>query len=295
MSQTSSSKNPLIIVLALLLLASVGGNIFQFFHTREVIVQRDLEIVKTDSIAKRKAELDKEYNDAIEELNQFKGQSEQLDSLLKEANLKIEEQRKKIAKLIDQNQDYQVLKQRMDEMRKEKEFYLKEIARLQEENNLLKSQNTELLVKVDQTTSENKTLKGKVETASKLQVISISPKPVNTTAGGKEKDTDKAKKTDQLNISFTIGENPLATNGDHTVYLRVFNPEGFILSDGSVKKFTSESGSEIPYSRSIQINYDGSKISKVITWKQDVFSAGVYKIEIYIDGYLAGTEKLTLY
>lgn len=295
MSEKASSKSPVIIVLLLLLLASVGGNIFQFFHTREVVVTLEKETVVKDSLQERQNWLETEYNDAVTELNQFKGQSEQLDSLLKVANEKIEEQRKKISSLIHQNQDYQVLKQRMDEMRQEKEFYLKEIARLQEENNMLKKENTELLVKVDQTSDENKTLKGKVETASKLQVITINPKPVNVTAGGKEKDTDKAKKTDKLNISFTIGENPLAATGNHTIYLRIFNSEGFILSDGSVKKFTTDSGSEMPYSRSVQVNYDGSKISKTVDWKQDVFSEGVYKIEIYIDGYMAGTEKVTLY
>jgi len=291
----NSSKNILITVLGLLLLASVGGNIFQYFHTREVIVERERIRVETDSIAMRKNELEVQYTSTVEELNQYRGKSEQLDSLLAVANVKIEEQRKRIAHLIDQNEDYQIIKMRLEEMRQEKEFYLKEIERLTKENNLLKSENTELSVKLDQTTEENKDLKGKVDVASKLRVISLTPRPVNVTNAGKEKDTDKANRTDRLSISFTIGENPLAQTGNHTIYLRVFNPEGYILSDGSVKKFRNEAGDEMPYSRSIQVNYDGGKLGKVITWEQDAFSSGVYKVEIYIDSYLAGTEKLTLY
>lgn len=291
----NTSKNILITILSLLLLASVGGNVFQYFHTREVVVERERIMLQTDSIAMRKNELEVEFNSAVEELNQYKGKSEQLDSLLAEANIKIEEQRKRIAVLIDKNEDYQIVRQRLDEMREEKEFYLKEIERLTAENNMLKSENTELSVKLDQTSQENKDLKGKVDVASKLRVVSLTPKPINLTSGGKEKDTDKANKTDRLSISFTIGDNPLASTGNHTVYLRVFNAEGYILSDGSVKKFKNENGDDIPYSRNIQVNYDGNKLSKVITWEQEVFSSGVYRVEIYIDSYLAGTEKLTLY
>lgn len=290
-----SSKNILIVVLSLLLLASLGGNIFQYFHTREVVVERNNFAIQKDTIEQRKQQLEAEFKDAMEDLNQYKGKSEQLDSLLAEANAKIEEQRKRIAYLIDQNEDYQILRQRMDEMRKEKEFYLKEIERLTQENNMLKSENTELTVKLDQTSEENKDLKVKVDKASKLKVTTINPKAYNISAGGKEKETDKAKKTEKLSIGITIDENPLAQTGDHTVYLRIFNPDGFILSDGTVRKFKTESGDELPYSRSIKINYDGQKQGKSISWEQDVFSAGTYKIEIYIDSYLAGSEKLSLY
>jgi hypothetical protein len=292
---SNSSRNIVIAVLSLLLLASLGGNVFQYFHTREVIVEREKILVQADSIAMRKNELEVEYNSAIEELNQYKGKSAQMDSLLAVANAKIEEQHKKISQLIAKNEDYQIVRQRLDEMRLEKEFYLKEIERLTTENNMLKSENNTLSVKLDQTSQENKDLKGKVDVASKLRMVSVTPKPVNLTNSGKEKDTDKANKTDRLSIAFTIGDNPLAQTGNHTVYLRVFNSEGYILSDGSVKKFKNESGEDIPYSRSIQVNYDGNKLSKVITWEQDAFSSGVYRVELYIDSYLAGSEKVTLY
>ncbi len=295
--QKSSGKNIIIGVLALLLLASIAGNVFQFFNIKEIVQEKEVTKLVVDSLTIREQRLEMEYNNSIAQLEQFKGENEEMDSLLQEAYAKIEDQKKKISRLINENQDYQILQQRFAELKETTAFYLQEIARLQEENRVLKGQVTELSVKVDQTETENKDLKGKVDVASKLKVGGMTIKGLSVTNGGKEKETDKAKKTERLSISYTIDDNPLAQTGQHTIYFRILNPDGFVLADAgqSVKKFKSEKGDDIPYSRSVTVNFDGSKLSKVITWDQDAFNAGTYKIEVYIDGYFAGSDKLSLY
>jgi hypothetical protein len=295
--QKSSGKNIIIGVLALLLLASIAGNVFQFFNIKEIVQEKEVTKLVVDSLTIREQRLEMEYNNSIAQLEQFKGENEEMDSLLQEAYAKIEDQKKKISRLINENQDYQILQQRFAELKETTEFYLQEIARLQEENRVLKGQVTELSVKVDQTETENKDLKGKVDVASKLKVGGMTIKGLSVTNGGKEKETDKAKKTERLSISYTIDDNPLAQTGQHTIYFRILNPDGFVLADAgqSVKKFKSEKGDDIPYSRSVTVNFDGSKLSKVITWDQEAFNAGTYKIEVYIDGYFAGSDKLSLY
>lgn len=293
----SYGKNIIIVVLGLLLVASVGGNIFQFFNTKEIIIEKEKTKLVVDSLTIRKDRLEVEYNASISQLEQFKGENEQMDSLLEQAYAKIESQRKSISSLINQNQDYQILQQRFAELKQTTQFYLEEIARLQEENKVLKSENTSLTVELNQTTTENRDLKGKVDVASKLKIGGMGISGLSVTNGGKEKTTDKAKKTERLSINFTIEDNPLAQTGQHSIYLRIVNPDGFVLADAgqSVKKFKSEKGDDIPYSRSIVVNFDGSKLSKTITWDQDIFNAGSYKVEIYIDGYYAGGDKLNLY
>ncbi len=297
MSNEGKSKNYIITVLALLLLASVGGNIFQLFQNRQIIIEKEYITVQADSLSIRKQELELEYNAAIADLEQYKGRSAELDSLLAEAYTKLEEQKKQIARLIETKQDYQVLQQRYAELRKTANAYLERIEQLEAENKQLKHENTELSVALKQTTETNKELKGKVDVASKLKLNSISTKSLNVKNSGKEKETDKASKTERLSITIVVDENPLATTGNKTVYVRIISPEGNVMGDVSqgVRKFTTESGSEIPYSRSVNIYYDGQKLSKNITWDQDVFSKGVYQIEIYIDGVFAGSDKITLY
>lgn len=297
MSNERKSKNNIITVLALLLLASVGGNIFQYFQNQKIIVEKEYITIQADSISLRKQELELEYNNAIADLEQYKGRSAELDSLLAEAYVKLEEQKKQIARLIETKQDYQVLQQRYAELRKTANSYLERIEQLEAENKQLKYENTELSVALKQTKETNEELKGKVEVASRLKLNSITTKSLNVKNSGKEKETDKAVKTERLSITIVVDENPLASTGNKTVYLRIISPDGNVLGDVSqgVRKFTTESGSEIPYSRSVNINYDGQKLSKNITWDQDVFNKGVYQIEVYIDGALAGTDKITLY
>ncbi len=295
--QQSSGKKMLVIVLGLLLVASVAGNIFQFFNTKEIIHEKEVTKLVVDSLTIRKQRLEAEVKASIDQLEQFKGENAEMDSLLQEAYAKIEAQKKKINYLINENQDYQILQMKFAELQETTKFYMKEIERLQEENKILKGQVTDLSVQVDQTTSENKDLKGKVDIASKLKVGSIVTKGYSVTNGGKEKETDKAHKTERISISYTIDDNPLAQTGQHTIYFRILNPEGYVLADAgqSVKKFKSEKGDDISYSRSVTVNFDGGKLSKVITWDQDIFNAGTYKIEVYIDGYFAGSDKLSLY
>lgn len=297
MQSETKSKNTLITILALLLLASIGGNIFQFFQNRQILVQKEYITEQVDSISYRKQELEMEFSKAVEDLDQYKGRSAELDSLLAEAYTKLEDQRKQIARLIETKQDYQVLQQRYAELRKTADMYLQEIEKLNAENKQLKYENTELSVALKQTNEVNKNLKGKVDVASKLKLSQISTRAYNVKASGKEKETDKANKTERLTVNIVVDENALASTGNKTVYLRVLSPDGYVLGDVSqgVRKFMTENGAELPYSRSVSINYDGSKLSKIITWDQDAFTKGVYHVEIYIDNALAGTDKITLY
>jgi hypothetical protein len=297
MNNDIQRKNKIITVLSIALIISLLGNIFQLFTQKTVINEKEYFVEKSDSIETRKKELEKEFNDAIGELSVYKGKSASLDSLLEEAYQKLEQQKKQIGRLIETKQDYQVLQQRYAELKKTTEMYILEIEKLTKENTELKYQNTELSVALNQTKEVNKDLKTKVDVASKLKLSSISTKSFSVKSSGKEKETDKANRTERLNIAFTIDENPLATTGNKTVYVRVIGPQGFVLADvgQGVNKFITENNTEIPYSRSLNINFDGSKYSKVASWDQDAFAPGVYKIEIYIDGALAGSDKITLY
>lgn len=294
--EVTSSRNKWPLVLGILLLLSLAGNVYQFFHIREVVVLQERTEQEKDTLEVRKQELEEQFTEAIDELAAYRGRSEALDSLLAEANLKLEEQRRQISRLIDENQDYQVLQQRYDELRRTKEEYLLRIIALEEENKRLKFEVNELSVQLDQKSDEARTLSQKVDIASRLQVSSMSVAAFTVKGKeGNEKPTDKARRTDRLNIRFTVEENKVAPPGERTAYVRIFNPEGFVMADaGQIKKFPTAKGEELPYSRSIKVDFNGERISRTVAWDQDVFPPGTYKVEIYLDGYLVSSEQITL-
>ena len=297
-AENTHQKNKSIsLVLAVLLLCSLALNGYLLLRSSNQTTQILVMNQQVDTLAERKADLQKEVDIALADLEQFKGRGKALDSLLAEATQKIEEQKKQIAGLIASNQDYQVLKLRYAELQKTKNDYLKRLEALEEENKKLRYENTELTVALDQTRENNESLRTKVEIAAQLRIQSIQLQAVELRANGKEKNTDKAKKTDRISISFTLSQNSVAAQGPHQAYIRLLNPEGFVMADAGlgIEKFKTAQGQELPFSKKVDFVFTGEALEKQIVWQQDVFPAGTYSIEIYIDGQFSGTQKISLY
>ena len=285
-----------IILLALLLLGSVGGNIYQYLNTKEIIVEKENIQTVADTMSQRKTELEVEVMKITDELNQFQGRNEQLDSLLAEANEKIEQQKRQIAGLIDSKQDHQILQARYEDLRRLKDEYLRQIDQLLAENKELRYQNTELSVKVDKLNEKNTALNQQVEIASALKVQNIRLTPYKVRSSGKQVEVDKASKADRIHIAFTIIPNKLSASGDKIAYVRIINPEGFVVADFSqtTRVFTTREGKEMPYSRLVKFEYNGESTKAELNWEQEIFSKGEYSFEIYIDGDYAGGSQIVL-
>ncbi len=295
--KNQNQPNKLLALLVIVLILSVAGNIYQFFNNKQTIVRViERERERTDSVVILKMELEEEIKLVTEELEKYKGISAEMDALLEEAYQKIEDQKKQIARLIDTKQDYEVLKMRYADLQNLKNDYLIQIERLVEENKKLKFENTELSVAVRQLKDERTDLTQKVETAATLKIQDLRIGFFKTKANGKAVEVDKAKKGDRLQMDIVIPENKLATVGERDVYVRVLNPAGYVVADVSeaIKKFKTKSGTELNYTKSYKINYEGKRFETSFIWDNEVFSEGTYRIEIYIDGELAGNGSIVL-
>ena len=76
-----------------MLIASLGLNAYLF--TSKNTMQDDYKVEK-DSLITARVDVEKELTDTYTELNQYKGINSRLDSLLSEANGKVDEQKAKI-------------------------------------------------------------------------------------------------------------------------------------------------------------------------------------------------------
>lgn len=294
--QKKGGSKGAVVTLLILLLLSLGANVWQFFHTKEIRVESEKMTSELDTMSARRQELETEIAQVTGELDQFRGRSAEMDSLLADADRKIEEQRKQISGLIEQKKDYQILQARYADLQKLKNSYLEEIDRLMAENKELKYQNTTLSVQVDKLGEEKADLSEKVAYASALKIQNVRLTPYKTMSKGKLKEVDKASKADRISIKFTVLPNKLSDNGPKTAYVRIINPNGLVVADVSeaTKKFATREGKEMPFSRQMTFDYDGTASTREINWEQEVFSQGTYKIEIYIDGDYAGGESVVL-
>lgn len=107
--------------------------------------------------------------------------------------------------------------------------------------------------------------------------------------------TTKANGAVQLMSSFTISENSVATTGNKTVYMQITDPNGKIFQSRSSNSTSTESG-EISYTDKKDINYAGNRIDVAIyhDLNGQEIAKGNYKVKIYCQGQLIGSDSFTL-
>lgn len=109
-----------------------------------------------------------------------------------------------------------------------------------------------------------------------------------------DKVTDRSSRTSYILTTLTLGENDLAQRGPVTVYIRIKDPEGFLLVNGNQKAF-EYNGEVINCSASREVDYQGAAVELGI-YLNDIaeFTKGVYTVEAYTDKSLLGTTELML-
>jgi hypothetical protein len=144
---------------------------------------------------------------------------------------------------------------------------------------------------------EKDVLKSTIAKGSVLSCFNISAKAVSYKRGGKkESETTKAKKTEKIKVSFTLGENKIAKPGEKTVYIRIMTPDGKELAksyDDNYKFVFNQSsgyfaGKEV-------LNYANTEITGVTYCEgQGEFVAGTYMLEVTCDGVVIGNSSFKL-
>lgn len=293
-SGTSSNINKVILIVLIL---SLIGNIWQWRNQNNTIEMYD---VKVDSLVTARVDVEKELTATYEELNKYKGISSRLDSLLSEANGKVSEQENRIKQLLKKEKAGSALNKKLlaelEELKKLRDEYLEKIDQLLVENEQLKKDKTELTGTVE---SLSKNLESTVSTASILKSEYIKVTSFKKRNNDKYTTTAMAKRTNKLEVCFTILENKITQSGEKNVYLRIVEPGGKTLgerSEGSATFKIKGSSEEVLYTSTQKITYSNAKQDLCMNWeeKERVFTPGTYVIEIYVDGDLSGAGSVLL-
>jgi len=281
----------------ILFLVAAAFNIYQWMDKSSTVEKYD---VQSDSLSTVAINLEKELGETYAELNQYKGTSERLDSLLEEANISIEEQRQRIEKLIRSEANTKArskkLQAELDNLKKLREEYLEKIDELLVENQNLKKSNEDLIEKNAEIT---KNLETTVNQASVLRSEYVRSSAFKKRSSGKFVETALAKRTNKLEVCFSLLDNPISQPGEKNVYIRVVEPGGKTLGDrsGGSSTFTvGATGEVVQYTAMEKITYANDKQDLCLQWEENerIFPAGTYAIEIYVDGNLSASSSHTL-
>lgn len=284
----------IIIVAVLLLLA--GGLAYYIFRQQQLVSEM------SEQFDVQKEELEEEYSQLAAQYEGYQMTTNiQNDSLI----YLLDSEKAKVQRLLDELRTVKATNaRRISELKKELETvrgvmrsYVIQIDSLNSLNQRLQKQNEEVTQKYQQASQtvsrlsqEKEHLTERVTLASRLNATGISVLPVNKN-GKKEKKIDK---TQQLNICFTIAKNITAPTGEKPIFVRIMKPDDDILVKNRNNVFAYEN-KDINYSIRKVVEYEGEDLSTCVYWKVEEFLyPGSYRVDIFADGNLIGSQRFTL-
>ncbi len=260
---------------------------------KEVTHEREVAMILTE-------ELQLELDSVLDEYYTVKLE---YDSILVDKDSIIQANAREIQSLIARQADYYRIRRQLNLLREVTQNYVKEIDSLYTENKVLKAENIQMreeILQVQRRTTEltqNKAeLETKVEVASELRAYQIDAFPFRLRGRGREDETDRAGRVEQVRVCFLIGENPITPAGEHNVYMRIADPYGQILrgSDDIAYSFVHQEDT-LQYSVKGTIDYQNRQMNKCLTWQRIAeFEPGVYDISLYTDEYRLGDSAFEL-
>jgi len=299
-------KGAILWLLLLLLLGSLGLNIYLFSATEKKDQLLNKEMVDSDHL---RTDFQKQMDSAKAQLQQYKGKTAEMDALIKQKEQDLEEKAKRISVLLRDNRvTYNKFVDAKDEIDKWKYYagkYLKQVDELSEENKRLSAENkglNEVVQKnkkdMDKLIDENITYKNKVSLGEQLKATNINITGIKMRSSGKERETNRAGQIEKIKICFDIPENHVANNGNRDIYIKVNDPSGQPVVIQSLGSGTfSYQGAESSYTTKEQIFYDNDPKNYCVYWgfaKDAHLKSGTYTIELYTEGYQMGAKNFTV-
>lgn len=309
------------IAIILLLLIAVGAMTYMWTSTSSELTNAQNDIKQQNADMKAMNDMMKDYvGDMSTDLRQnFMTMLSDYDQLMEngtpEQNKAIAEQKQRISELLTQMDDMESknklnasyiskLKRENTELRNIMKGYVYEIDSLQTLTLALRDdldQKTTSLVKTTQD-RDNLQLKSdqlteKVKEGQKLIAIgsSFTTMAMKQSLTNDMKETNRAKNAVQIQSSFSIGKNPITDAGEKTVYMQIIGPDNKTLQNTFSGIVETEKGN-VAYSNKRTIDYQNQSIDVTMFYslRNEELDKGNYKVNIYCQGQLIGSDSFTL-
>ena len=217
------------------------------------------------------------------------------------ARVKIEELRSSLEKGEISDNEITIARQQVFKL-KDEVFKMKDdVIGLRIRNEMLAEANSELAKKIEETenraielNNDRIALSSKISQASSIKVSNIHIVGVETKKDGSFENETRAKRIDNLQINFTLADNPLANTGAKQIYGRIINPKGNLIANSADIFYVH--GEKLQYTFMDNIDFSNNGQEYQIIWS-DVdhkFLKGAYTILLYADNVIMGRSSLVL-
>lgn len=288
-----NKKTLLIIAVSVLVIALVGITYLLFTEK-----QNNRELV--EEFALEKEDLENEYTRFAQQYDELKltVSNDSLSLLLEQEQIKTQRLLEELRTVKSSNAtEIRRLKKELSSLRKIMIGYINQIDSLNKLTNQQKQVIAEVTQKynaasrqINNLSEEKKNLNKKVTLAAQLDATNIWVEPKNK----RDKKVKKVKDVVKFTIGFTIVKNITAETGERTLYINIYKPNNEVLTKNAANTFEYENRS-LPYSIKKYIEYNGEEQPITVFWNvEEYLSAGTYRVDIFADGTMIGSQRFTL-
>jgi len=179
------------------------------------------------------------------------------------------------------------LKVRIEELNLQNEL-------LQKENEELNSAVSSQTDKVQTLERNNRVLQEKVGIASSIKVSNMVINGVEIKRRGNREIEAKARRVDELQIQFSIADNPLATKGNKDIYVRIVDPNGnLIVKEENIFQVNNDD-LQYTFKETIRFTNNGEEYEFLWNNNNQGFRKGAYTVLLYADNAIMGRASIVL-
>lgn len=288
-----NKKSLLIIAVSVLVIALIGITYLLFTEK-----QSNRELI--EEFALEKEDLENEYTRFAQQYDELKltVSNDSLSILLEQEQIKTQRLLEELRTVKSSNAtEIRRLKKELASLRKIMIGYINQIDSLNKLTNQQKQVIAEVTQKynaasrqISNLSEEKKNLNKKVTLAAQLDATNIWIEPKNK----RDKKVKKVKDIVKFAIGFTIVKNITAETGERTLYVNIYKPNNEVLTKNTANTFEYENRS-LPYSIKKYIEYNGEEQSITVFWNvEEYLSAGTYRVDIFADGTMIGSQRFEL-
>ena len=278
------------VMYALIALAALLGGALAYIWIQKSSLVKELEIEKQD-LTEQIVALQSDYDNLSSDYDTI---NSQLDSSREEVAQLVERIKKTEATNRAQMRKYE---KELGTLRSIMRNYITQIDSLNTLNHQLTADAAAARKEAAESRKVNKeltqqveNLSGQVAAGSVLKARGIRLDAYNAS----DNVTDRSSRVVRMLTTLSLVENDLAPRGPVRVYIRVKDPEGILLTNGTQVSFSYQ-GSKMMASASREVDYEGKEVEMSI-YLNDIpsFTKGIYTVEAYTTQSFLGSAELLL-
>lgn len=322
----SNSQRKLLAIAGAIIAVLLIVIVILLVNRSRTVSQNSQLTTQLDESEQLKAELEKEYYEALSELEEMRGSNEELNALIERQKAELKESKARIEGLLRNQNELAQARREIRNLSTKVQEYVAEIEELRQENEALMAEKEELttenqtllsnldqqrdstrqlasaqealLSEKEQLEATKKELAKKVNVASVVKVQNLEVEGQKIKNNGKAASRNKAKNVEQIQICFETTANEVAEGGSEVFVIRLINPNGETLAVEALGSGTFQENARqetIRFTKMAEVPYDNAVENVCTVWAPgQPFLEGNYIVEIYNKGYLAGTGEFEL-